>query len=808
MQDLTRNRNIKQMFTYISKHSVAWALILAILCVAFWIRIQGVDTIPEGQFTSNDAYFYYWNAQIISEQGYLPMRDMDRWVPIGRDLEQILSLYSYALAYTHKALSVLFPKLTLYQMTLYVPVVCFCIGIAAMCLFLYHTYGLLFASTFGILIATLPGTINRSTAGFCDRDSWCLMLGILVIVTYLASLQTQHHWKRLIFTLTSGVIAFLGGLSWEGFGVFLFILLFVELWRFLSSETDDDLKYYCFWVLSFVPLLFIVSPAYRRGEWFAQHLFAFMLVPPLVLLLIRYLRHVLMTKGSLAAKLRLHSRKLSLFLSAISLMVGILYVLIQSDTFALSTVPLSQNNLMQQVSELNDPEYRHWVFRYGSVFFLACIGLIHTSIHLWEKKSIILIPAIALFIGTTFFREQIDNFTGGTFGNTLFFVSIASAVLGILLIAWLRNKPVENELVWVTAAAYFLCWVALSRNAIRYDFFNGISIAFFSTVLIQYISDVLSTKLNLHRVWQISLKTCTTVFILTLLMWWTPAGAHAKRSTFSARHLRTAIPGNTNIAKSFRWMKSHLKDPKDTACVAGNWGHGSQLNVLGGVKTIIDQDHYIQYWIHLFYRHVYCAQSNSEALEFLKTHKTTHLMLTEQDLFQGAKIHSAIGSDAQGDRKFEFIPVQIDTYQNEKHTLVPNIQNPYVTHIYTSYSVGDESLITATTKLKNKREPVEIPHTIYIEKTRVHSQKPVGTDTGGIILFFNKHRQFKGGFYVSPVGWNSLAVRLFFRGESSETFVPVYPKEEFTDAEVKVWEIRYPPDIKSNPKYLETKSPE
>ena len=136
---------------------------------------------------------------------------MDRWVPVGRDLEQILSLYSYALAYIHKALSFLFPKLTLYQTTLYVPVFCFCIGIAAICLFLYHTYGLLFASTFGILIATLPSTINRSSAGFCDRDSWCLMLGILVIVTYLASLQTQHHRRRLIFTLASGVYS----VSWR-----------------------------------------------------------------------------------------------------------------------------------------------------------------------------------------------------------------------------------------------------------------------------------------------------------------------------------------------------------------------------------------------------------------------------------------------------------------------------------------------------------------------------------------------------------------------------------------------------------------
>ena len=57
MKDLTKNTSIKHIFTYVSKHIGAWTLIIAILCVAFWIRIQGVDTVPEGQFTSNDAYF-------------------------------------------------------------------------------------------------------------------------------------------------------------------------------------------------------------------------------------------------------------------------------------------------------------------------------------------------------------------------------------------------------------------------------------------------------------------------------------------------------------------------------------------------------------------------------------------------------------------------------------------------------------------------------------------------------------------------------------------------------------------------------
>ncbi len=123
-------------------------------------------------------------------------------------------------------------------------------------------------------------------------------------------------------------------------------------------------------------------------------------------------------------------------------------------------------------------------------------------------------------------------------------------------------------------------------------------------------------------------------------------------------------------------MKGTLSD---TAVVAANWDLGSQLNVLGGVKTVIDQDHYIQHWIHLYNEHVRDATDARDTLEFLKTHGATHLMLMQR-------------------------------------------QSP----------------------------------------------------------------------------------EAFLQGELSGAFVPVYPTEDFTVADVKVWKIHYPPDIQPQPKYLAT----
>ena len=57
---------------------------------------------------------------------------------------------------------------------------------------------------------------------------------------------------------------------------------------------------------------------------------------------------------------------------------------------------------------------------------------------------------------------------------------------------------------------------------------------------------------------------------------------------------------------------------------------------------------------------------------------------------------------------------------------------------------------------------------------------------------------------MSPLGWNSLAVKLFLRGEHTDIFVPVYPTGDSTTEDIKVWEIRYPPDIETDEKYLAT----
>lgn len=783
-----------------------YLLLGSILFLAFWIRIQMVDQIPEGQFLGNDSYLYYWQAMMISEQGQLPARDMHRWLPLGRDLGQTLNLYSYALVYTHKGLSFLFPSLSLYQVTIYAPAVCFVIGLTFLCMFLYQTHGALFSCIVALLLATFPGTISRSTAGFSDRDSWCLMLGIFSVFTYLISLRTRKTHKRFLWTLAAGVSTFLGGMSWEGFGVFLSVLLVVEVWRFLSSEKEKDLVFYLIWILTFVPILYLASPAYRSGQGFSTHIAAFMLMPPIVLFGLRAIRILLISK---VKSLFPHGRMVALVLTLAGIGIAIGYASMQFDTFASTTVPFGRNRLMQSIGELQPPHYSDWIRRYGNLFIVGSIGLITATVQLCKKNGTLFVFPVSLFILTTFFQYLLNHLLGSGLTYNLFLGSIALVILISLAVPYLKRTRTKNEIATVACVTWFVLWLTLARDARRYDFFVGLPIAYFAAHILITLSKTIGEKLRHSEyaskkfrrdISTANLSIVITLIIFFLLIFWVPPGKQTERFHHVTTHIRQKLPDNPHLEKAFQWMKTHIP----LSVVASSWNDGSQLNVLGGVKTIIDPDHYLQHWIHLYNRHVFCARSNQEALEFLKTHGATHLLLYANDLIYHANSYSNIGSDENGDIRWNFTPLRRQLPKDMKYRMVSDLHADIPLESI-EFETISENTILVKAQLKTG-ESVHLPAVVFINKRRIIAENE--NEHGGVVIIFDEYQQPATAYYIPAIGWDSLAVRLYFRGDIPDIFVPVYPIGKNPTAHVKVWEIHYPPDIRSNPKYLATKPEE
>ena len=786
------------------------ALFLGILFIAFWIRIQGDERLymnvgdeTVGRFTENDAYIFHWQAKEIVERGYLPARDMYRWLPIGRDNGQFLSLYAYFIAYTHKV----FPWFSLYHIQLYAPILCFTLGLGVLLLFLARTHGVIFASIVGLLLATLPGSVERSAIGFGDRDAWCWLLGVLAVTSYLWKEQMDPGPRRWIVTALAGITVGLGGLSWEGFGLFVLIILSVELWKFCITDTENRLKEYVLWLLMFFPGLYLLSSVYRSGYGFSTQVTALMLFPPLTLLTLRGIRYLLLRY---VASLCASGQRLAIGLTLLAIGAGIGYIFLQSGSFETTTFAFQKSRLMKDVGELVDPHFGYWTARYGAIFILGSIGLIATCLYLWQRKGIPLTFALSLFTATTFFRDPISGWISAGLCDILFFISL------ILIFLWfgiviLRNTSDKNEVVAISILIWFILWVGLARGGKRYDFFIGLPLAYGTAWLLWLSPIYLLQKLKNAKILYLHIKerriaAIVVIVVLIPVSFWTTLGGHATRSVYAASQMRSPIPGNSNMAHTLEWMRTRL--PQNTV-IAANWSYGTQINNFSQIKTITDSDHFLPHWIHLYFRHVFCGQNQKEGLEFLKTHNVTHLMLTKRDIIPGSYAYSLIGSNAQNDRHFkvyEFAqnktpiwkPYQIRPKQ--QGTPVGYIElvsiMPFQSHSAQAQNVsGAQQTITVNVFLKTRQKIVQ---NISIN-TKRSTQQAVDIGTGGIVFYFNAMGILDKAYYIPPIGWNSLAVKLFLRRQHSNVFIPVYPTQE-----VKIWEIRYPPDIRKNSKYLAT----
>ncbi len=122
----------------------------------------------------------------------------------------------------------------------------------------------------------------------------------------------------------------------------------------------------------------------------------------------------------------------------------------------------------------------------------------------------------------------------------------------------------------------------------------------------------------------------------------------------------------------------------------------------------------------------------------------------------------------------------------------------------------EESPITLTAHTEDGQK-VTLPYIAFIGYLKEKTPNTVDDKYGGVLLYFDARRNLQKAYYLSHIGWNSLIVRLYIRGEHSEAFQPIYTQTEDirNQKEVwfdfsKIWKIHYPPNIKMEVKHLAT----
>ena len=178
-------------------------------------------------------------------------------------------------------------------------------------------------------------------------------------------------------------------------------------------------------------------------------------------------------------------------------------------------------------------------------------------------------------------------------------------------------------------------------------------------------------------------------------------------------------------------------------------------------------------------------------------------MLMEKDL-QYSGTYAFIGGYMDKDAK-RFKPRQLQItakYIGSPQRLTGLKHTPFAA---LTFDAAEPNVLTA--RLRTGKL-VKLPAVTFVGTQRQGTPyKNTEIPHGGAVLYFDEHQQLEKAYYLQASCWNSLAARLYFRGELTDAFVQVYPTSGDA-ANIKVWEIHYPPNIQPNPKYLATEPEE
>src|SRR3989344_3155409 len=127
------------------------------------------------------------------------------------------------------------------------------------------------------------------------------------------------------------------------------------------------------------------------------------------------------------------------------------------------------------------------------------------------------------------------------------------------------------------------------------------------------------------------------------------------------------IARNSKPEFNIQWQlaMSWLKETTpENSVIASWWDYGYWIQTGGDRSTVLDGGNAIGYWNYLMARQVLTSNNSVDALEFLKTHNVTHLIISGDDINKYHAI-SRIGSD-NGDKLSNFKPLLVVPQYSKK----------------------------------------------------------------------------------------------------------------------------------------------
>ncbi|RKU18739.1 hypothetical protein C6503_08785 [Candidatus Poribacteria bacterium] len=576
------------------------------------------------------------------------------------------------------------------------------------------------------IFATIPATIDRTHAGWVDRDPLSLLTWLACVYFYVKAYQALSQEKRYLpLALLSGISMGALGLTWPGVGLLsIIIVVFNAAKLFIRSYDQKKFYIYLCWYIPSVLMMLFFTERYSLNPHRAYTL-AEIALPTLFAIIVPTVFAIVAGLGILIRQVKTRRIRSVLWGILVTSFVILLFVLVSPQQIISTFLhPSSTESFTATVSEFHEPSLYSWFNLYGFFFIFLLFGLLLVTYTVTEAYSmntkavtgvfaialaatilsthpsmphrlmeIVYLGSVILFIGTIGIsylrslsrrRDHINLYT-----DLLLFLLIWA------LFTLLYNRGAMRLAPFLAPPAVILGAYAIMfilKRAIRYDESRIANLAMlmcFMVLVWQLRTPCFALLMNIGLDKIVSSLVCANLTILGMIMLLRRGNRELsteKKSPvvtkvacltlsaaicivtggvpyLSANWISQDAMGDVPSSKEVKAFNWLKTNTPPKSVVAAWWDHGSRIEALGERATIIDQQHNPPR-IHSMAREVFCAETPEEALKFLKSHKATHLMIQAKDVFNSLKNISSVGSPQDATRNVLTEQFRIDEQEN------------------------------------------------------------------------------------------------------------------------------------------------
>jgi asparagine N-glycosylation enzyme membrane subunit Stt3 len=857
---------------------IYYGLLAIIIWLGFFIRTRNlsllIDATTGGYVPADpDAMVIFRYSQYVLENGFLPAVDMLRSFPLGFTGMSEFTFMTHSIVYVYKFLSIFSSTLTFDYIFAIFPAIAF---IFAMLMF-FLTIKKLFSNTKIALIATAflsfaPAFLFRTMSGIADKESLATFLLFASFYFFVSSWKSKTMKHSLIYAVLAGIFTGFTATTWGGANfIFLIFGLFALVETILDKFSKRELYSFIIW---FVLTIITTNLIYPGKINFGTIVTSVTTIACLMAIFVGLIRHFVLSRKEINDKVEKYSKLPKSINGLIIFMIlSLIYLVIFSgpaflltklkDVYLDVTKPFGGNRWVLTVAENHQPFVSDWVAQFGGMFIVlsfivGSILLFYSMVKKLSKSNKIkLTIAYSIFIFLFIFsRYKPDSILNGEnfisnllyLGSLFFFVAY---FFYIYLRSYFKDREEYEKLIsldktTIFSIIWFLVMAIAARSAVRLIYiFTSIAVVLIA-YLIYVVSVYLIEKINQNKKETTNRVFLIAVLVIFLMVFFWPFGSPMSQfpvlgkipvlnsNGYLINYYQTSLSQNTYSGSTYHqqwqqtgfWMRENT--PQDA--VFAHWWDYGYLVQSNNRATITDGGNTIGAWNYWLGRHVLTGHSDIEALQFLKAHNTTNLLIVSDEIGK-YPAYSSIGSDQNYDR-YSWINVftlQQDQIRETRNTTVllyaggTSLDQDiiYQDKFYPKGQAGIGAFFLPLANVENASDSqveqpsmvlvyngqqVQIPlNCVFIGNTEVKF-------TGGIdacirilpTINNGQINQIGSLLYLSPEVYQTQFTKLYLFNKDTEYFKLAYSDESQVPLSLyngrligphKIWDITYPDDL-------------